>query len=47
MKLTKRQLLLVLFPLLIAIFVYLGLSLSIPKAKPLLKPAATVSQKTD
>ncbi|OQO67845.1 lipase [Enterococcus villorum] len=47
MKLTKRQLLLVLFPILIAIFVYTGLTLSIPKAEPLLKPVATVSPRTD
>lgn len=42
MKLTKRQLSLVLFPLIIAIVVYAGLSFSVPKAGPLLKPAATV-----
>ncbi|MDT2835724.1 SGNH/GDSL hydrolase family protein [Enterococcus durans] len=47
MKFTKRQVLLVLFPLLIAVIVFAGLSLSIPKAAPLLKPVATGNKATD
>ncbi len=47
MKFTKRQILLVLFPLLIAVLVFTGLSLTIPKAMPLLKPAATTNQVAD
>lgn len=47
MKITKRQVLLVLFPLLVAVIVFFGLSLSIPQAPPLLKPAATVNKTTD
>ncbi len=46
MKFTKRQVLLVLFPLLIAIS-SLQVAASIPKAAPLLKPAATANKATD
>ncbi|BDP66716.1 hypothetical protein EfmAA55_11450 [Enterococcus faecium] len=44
MKLTKRHLILVLFPLLIAIIIYAGLAASIPKAGPLMKPVTTVRE---
>ncbi|MGX7172826.1 SGNH/GDSL hydrolase family protein [Enterococcus ratti] len=40
MKLTRRLLWLILFPILIASVVYASLTLSLPKAKPLLKPVA-------
>lgn len=43
MKLTKRHLILVLFPLLIAIIIYAGLAASIP-AGPLMKPVTTVRE---
>lgn len=44
MKLTKRHLILILFPLLIAIIIYAGLAASIPKAGPLMKPVTTVRE---
>ncbi|OTP12137.1 GDSL-like lipase/acylhydrolase [Enterococcus sp. 10A9_DIV0425] len=47
MKLAKRQWYLVLFPLVIAILVYGGLTFMIPKAEPLLKPTVSTQKETN
>ena len=47
MKRMKQQWLIVLIPLFTAVFLFVGLSLSVPKAQPLLKPAASVTSESN